>query len=103
MGVFASALTAGVPRGMRSDFSLRGRGLGAWLMSRFRSRCNATARLRMLENIRITPRLSVALIEADGERFLVATSDTGGPVFLPLSKARRMPSGAKASARVNGK
>ncbi len=38
----------------------------------------------LLERIALAPRQSLALVEAEGRRFLVATSAEGGPAFYPL-------------------
>jgi hypothetical protein len=49
-------------------------------------------RLELLERIALAPRQSLALVEAEGRRFLVATSQDGGPAFYPLDgKARPTP------------
>jgi hypothetical protein len=61
-----------------------GGGLGVWLLERLRGRRRAEARLALLERISLAPRQSLALVEADGLRILVATSAEGGPAFYPL-------------------
>ncbi len=38
----------------------------------------------LVERITLAPRQSLALIEAEGRRILVATSAEGGPAFYPL-------------------
>ncbi len=43
-------------------------------------------RLELLERIALAPRQSLSLVEAEGRRFLVATSLDGGPVFYPLDR-----------------
>jgi hypothetical protein len=50
-----------------------------------------------VERIALAPRQSLALIEAEGRRFLVATSPEGAPAFYPLDGELR-PAGARASA-----
>ncbi len=40
--------------------------------------------LALLDRITLAPRQSLALVEAEGRRFLVATSVESGPVFYPL-------------------
>jgi flagellar biogenesis protein FliO len=42
------------------------------------------ARLELLERITLAPRQSLVLVEADGRRFLVASSAEGSPSFYPL-------------------
>ena len=59
-------------------------GLSAWLLSRFRRREFQQPRLALVERIILAPRQTVALIEADGQRVLVATSPEGAPAFFPL-------------------
>lgn len=61
-------------------------GLGAWLLERLRGRRQAQPRLALLERIVLAPRQSLALIEVEGRRILVATSAEGGPAFFPLGK-----------------
>ena len=61
-------------------------GLGAWLLGRLRGRRQAQPRLALLERITLAPRQSLALIEAEGRRILVATSPEGGPAFYPLDE-----------------
>lgn len=74
----------------------RGGGLAEWLLARLRRSSRPEPRLALLERVTLAPRQSLALVEAEGRRFLVATSQEGGPAFyaldgeeLPASKARR--------------
>jgi flagellar biogenesis protein FliO len=59
-------------------------GAAAWLLARLRGSSRKRARLELLERIALGPRQSLSLIEAEGRRFLVATSAEGAPVFYPL-------------------
>lgn len=86
MGVFANALSfavgqrqpsAAAPPSQRS-------GLASWLLSRFHPRAFQQPRLALVERIILAPRQTVALIEADGQRVLVATSAEGAPAFFSL-------------------
>ena len=43
-------------------------------------------RLELVERIALAPRQSLALVEAEGRRILVATSPEGGPAFYPLDE-----------------
>jgi len=61
-------------------------GLGAWLLDRLRGRQRRAPRLALLERISLAPRQSLALIEAEGRRILVATSPEGGPAFYALDQ-----------------
>lgn len=63
-------------------------GLGAWLLEKLRGRQRREPRLALLERISLAPRQSLALIEAEGRRILVATSPEGGPAFYPLDENR---------------
>ena len=76
-----------------------GRGLAGWLLERFRRRRGSQPRLMLLERIALAPRQSLALVEADGRRILVATSPDGGPAFYPLD--RGSVHGVSRSARVS--
>jgi hypothetical protein len=40
--------------------------------------------MAVLERIALAPRQSLALVEAEGRRFLLATSADGTPAFCPL-------------------
>ena len=73
-------------------------GFTGWLLARFaRGRHRAAPRLALLERIALAPRQSVALIEAEGRRILVATSADGASAFYPLD--RLMPGAAAGGER----
>ena len=74
-----------------------GGGLTGWLLDRLRVARHPRPRLALLERIALAPRQSLALIEAEGRRFLVATSPEGAPAFYPLDGELR-PVNARASA-----
>ena len=94
-------------------------GLVAWLIARLRSgpqaREQRKSQLALLDRISLAPRQSLALVEAEGRRFLIGTSPDSGPVFYPLEgtpasiarptkvRANRTPVGARRSiaARVS--
>lgn len=62
---------------------------GGWtgrLLARLRFQRSPRPRLELLERISLAPRQSLALVEAEGRRFLVATSAEGGPAFYPLDQ-----------------
>jgi len=59
-------------------------GLAGWLLSRLRGARRPQPRLKLLERIALAPRQTLALVEAEGRRFLVATSTDGAPAFYPL-------------------
>lgn len=86
MGVFANALSLAAERcGAVSGIVPHARpGLGAWLAARLGQRAIKEPRLALVERISLAPRQVIALVEADGQRLLVATSVDGAPVFFPL-------------------
>jgi flagellar biogenesis protein FliO len=65
-------------------------GWAGWLMKRLARKDCAPPRLELLERLALAPRQSLALIEADGRRILVATSAEGGPAFYPLDPDARV-------------
>jgi flagellar biogenesis protein FliO len=62
-----------------------GGGLVGWLLGKLRGVPKAAPRLSIVERISLAPRQSLALIEAEGRRFLVATSQEGTPCLYPLN------------------
>jgi len=88
LGVFANAISLVAGRAVPAGrFEREGRGLAGWLRDRMRRRVPLPPRLVLVERINLAPRQMLALIEADGERFLIATSPEGQPVFHPLRAA----------------
>ena len=73
-------------------------GLAGWLLTRLRNGRQAQPRLALLERINIAPRQSVALVEAEGRRFLVATSQEGTPSFFALDEAPRSSGNRRTAA-----
>lgn len=59
-------------------------GLAGWLLQRLSAVRRSPARLTVLERIALAPRQSLALVEAEGRRFLVAISPEGTPAFFAL-------------------
>jgi flagellar biogenesis protein FliO len=78
-------------------------GVAGWLQGRLRSHGRVRSRLELVERITLAPRHSLALIEAEGRRFLVATSPEGAPTFYPLDEQTRSSSarGCGLGARVS--
>jgi flagellar biogenesis protein FliO len=60
-------------------------GLAERLIGKLRGR-QRMRRLELVERIALAPRQSLALVEAEGRRILVATSPEGGPAFYPLDE-----------------
>ncbi|MGH7071301.1 MAG: flagellar biosynthetic protein FliO [Acetobacteraceae bacterium] len=81
--------------GKQTEVSPAVGGWAGWLWSRVRNVRRPRARLELLERIALAPRQTLALVEADGRRFLVATSAEGSPAFLALGGAAQ----AAAAAR----
>jgi flagellar biogenesis protein FliO len=79
-------------------------GLAGWLLGRLRGGGRNAPRLALVERIALGPRQSLALIEAEGRRFLVATSAEGSPSFCALDERRALVKGAirQASAAHHG-
>jgi flagellar biogenesis protein FliO len=81
-----NALTAAI--GHREAFpqaKLRERrGVGSWIVNRLRLRSDRVGRLKILEQLRVTPRNGLVLVEVEGERLLMATSDGSAPAIYPL-------------------
>jgi len=64
-------------------------GVAGWLLSRLRVVRRPRPKLAVLERIALAPRHSLALVEADGRRILVATSPEGAAAFFPLDETAR--------------
>jgi flagellar biogenesis protein FliO len=77
-GVIAGAVAQGEGKSPRIG------GVAGWLMRKLNSKQRDSQRLALLDRITLAPRQSLALIEAEGRRILVATSAEGGPSFYPL-------------------
>lgn len=76
-------------------------GWAGWLLRRLgRTRTGGQARLELVERIQLAPRQSLALVEADGRRFLVASSTEGSPAFYPVEGAAQLRSLPAAARRV---
>ncbi|MDR3796526.1 MAG: flagellar biosynthetic protein FliO [Terracidiphilus sp.] len=76
----------------------RASGWAGWLLARWNGRRRVEPRLALVERITLAPRQSLALIEAEGRRILVATSPEGGPAFYPLDE----PANSRTNAGANG-
>lgn len=59
-------------------------GIVGWIVARLHRPQARAARLAVIERITLAPRQSLALIEAEGRKLLVATSPDGAPSFYPL-------------------
>lgn len=73
-------------------------GLAGWLMARLHRRWRHEPRLALVERIALGPRQSLALVEAEGRRILVAISAEGGPAFYPLDGKPCLDEGTRTGA-----
>ncbi|MGA3009712.1 MAG: flagellar biosynthetic protein FliO [Terracidiphilus sp.] len=81
-------------------------GLAGWLLGRLKAGGRTRSRLELVERIALAPRQSLALVEAEGRRFLVATSPEGAPSFYALDERSsaqrdRQAGSARLAARVS--
>lgn len=58
--------------------------LAGWLLGRLRGTAKPAPRLQLVERITLGPRQTLALVEAEGRRVLVATSPEGAPAFYAI-------------------
>jgi flagellar biogenesis protein FliO len=89
LGVFANAISSMASQRVPAlrDAHEGSRGLAGWLLERLHRRSFPAPRLSLVERINLGPRQTLALIEADGQRLLVATSPESAPVFYALKAA----------------
>jgi len=64
-------------------------GLAGWILGRLQGSSRRQPRLALLERIALAPKQSLSLVEAEGRKFLVATSADGSPCFYPLDDRSR--------------
>jgi len=84
----------------QNDKRVAGGGLAGWILARLRhSGQDRRPKLELLERIALAPRQSLALVEAEGRHFLVATSPEGAPAFYALEE-RGLDGGARQSGQV---
>jgi hypothetical protein len=91
--------------GVSADGSATGRARGwaGWLLAGWQGRRRVEPRLALVERITLAPRQSLALIEAEGRRILVATSAEGGPAFYPLDEIARPRTSPGAQRAAHGR
>jgi hypothetical protein len=84
-------------------------GMAGWLLNRLRTGVHERPKMALLERIALAPHQSLALVEAEGLRFLVATSSEGAPAFYALDEhpqstrkyAKRQSDTARPTVRVS--
>jgi hypothetical protein len=88
------------PAGFRAA-EFRHGGLAGWLWNQLCGIVGGFSRpapkLELVERIALGSRHTLALVEAEGRRFLVASSSEGAPAFLALNSRR---SGSEGFSRV---
>ena len=94
MGEFLLKMSAALRSGKRG-------GLGSWLMGRLRRDPRPRPSLAVLERVTLAPRQSLSLIEAEGRRFLLATSAEGAPAFYALDEGQASRRRSVVRARVS--
>jgi flagellar biogenesis protein FliO len=57
-----------------------------WLRARLSSQARPRRRLELIERIALGPRQTLALVEVEGRRFLVASAAEGAPAVYPLER-----------------
>jgi len=86
VGVFANALVTAIGEDRPVGWVRNWRGAAAWILERVH-RVARPSRIAVLEKISLAPRQSLALIEVDGERLLVGTSQQVQLQFHALRKS----------------
>ena len=66
-------------------------GLAGWMLEKLRRGAIAERHLTLVERIALAPKQSLALVEAEGHRLLVAFSADGAPVFYALNNSESKP------------
>jgi flagellar biogenesis protein FliO len=72
-------------------------------LGKLRKSAGVQPRLALIERITLAPRQSLALVEAEGRRILVAVSAEGGPAFFALDQGtqRATVRGGTSRARIS--
>lgn len=106
MAIFESQVSSLIAqRGRVSSVTGNGvPGLAHWLLNRWQKRAVRKPQLSVLEKITLAPRQTLALIEADGQRLLLATSAEGAATFHLLnSEAPSRRAGRTSTQTAKGK
>ncbi len=105
MGVFANAMGLAIGQRQIADQATprQRQPLATWLLDRFHRREQPPPRLALVERIHLAPRQTLALIEADGQRLLVATSADGAAAFFDLASCSRLRTTARSRKPANEK
>lgn len=88
MDIFGTASDKSAVRNHFDRTPLNWRGVTAAIIARLRRGGTEMPRLAVLGRVNIASKQSVALIEVEGERLLVGTSQEGAPRFFRLSARR---------------
>lgn len=76
-------------------------GLAGWLLERLKGQKRSKPSLELVERITLAPRQTLALVEAEGRRLLIATSADGAPAFFALDGNGGTRTPAAGRARVS--
>lgn len=76
-------------------------GWAGWLLCRLNGVARPRPRLALLERITLAPRQSLALVEAEGRHFLVATGADGAPAFYALDDGTASAGGRRIARRTS--
>jgi flagellar biogenesis protein FliO len=74
--------------------------LALWLLGKLRRTRTSEPRMALIERISLAPKQSLALVEAEGRRFLVASSADGAATFYLIEDAVPKRTNRAAKARV---
>lgn len=74
-------------------------GIAGWIFDRLHGERRVQPRLALVERINLAPRQFLALVEAEGQRLLVATSGDGAPAFYALDGVQEGVAKVKARRR----
>jgi hypothetical protein len=90
---------------VRKTEAVQPSGLAVWLLEKWRGAKRGLSKqapkLALVERITLAPKQTLALVEAEGRRFLVASSAEGAPAFYPLDGGRGLTRARGVKARVS--
>lgn len=72
----------------KNESAAEATGLAWWLLGKLRGARKHEPRLTLIERISLAPKQTLALVEAEGRRFLVASAADGASAFYPLEGGR---------------
>ena len=72
-----------------------------WIQGRLRQRQRADVGLKLIQRIQVAPKQSLALVEVEGRRLLLATGSDGAPAFFPLEHLSPAGAGPQRASRMS--